>query len=183
MCSDIPIVRLASAADARLLSELGERTFRDTFAAYNSESDMSAYLAKSFSAGLQAAEIADPRSVFLIAEWDGAAIGYARLRMGGAPECIVGESPVEIVRFYADAPWIGRGVGASLMRSCLQQARLLGCDAVWLDVWSRNTRAIAFYERWGFSVVGEQDFVLGDDVQRDLLMARGAGVQPQDEAG
>jgi ribosomal protein S18 acetylase RimI-like enzyme len=46
---------------------------------------------------------------------------------------------------------------------------------VWLDVWERNTRAISFYERWGFVVVGEQDFVLGDDVQRDLLMARGAG--------
>jgi ribosomal protein S18 acetylase RimI-like enzyme len=46
---------------------------------------------------------------------------------------------------------------------------------VWLDVWERNTRAIEFYEKQGFTIVGEQDFVLGSDVQRDLLMARGAG--------
>ena len=39
----------------------------------------------------------------------------------------------------------------------------------------RNARAIAFYSKWGFEVVGDAEFVLGDDVQQDLLMARVAG--------
>jgi len=41
-------------------------------------------------------------------------------------------------------------------------------------VWERNSRAIAFYEKWKFRVVGEQAFLLGTDVQKDLLMARPA---------
>jgi len=43
---------------------------------------------------------------------------------------------------------------------------------LWLDVWERNSRAIAFYRKWGFVKVGTQDFRLGEDVQHDLLMAR-----------
>ena len=43
---------------------------------------------------------------------------------------------------------------------------------MWLDVWEENPRAIAFYTKWRFAVVGRQDFVLGSDVQHDLLMSR-----------
>ena len=167
-------VRTATADDAGLLAGLGARTFHATFAADNSEADMSAYLRRSFSADIQARELADSGTTFLVAEFEGAAVGYARLRTGGAPACVVGKMPMEIVRFYSDAPWIGRGVGSALMRACLGRATSLVCDVVWLDVWEHNMRAIGFYERQGFTVVGEQDFVLGSDVQRDLLMARGA---------
>lgn len=167
-------VRTATVADAALLADLGARTFRDTFAADNTEADMAAYLAAAFGSAVQAGEIADPASAFLIAQVDGVTAGYARLRRGHTPACVFGLRPVEIARFYADAPWIGAGIGAVLMTACLAEAAALGCDVIWLDVWERNTRAIAFYAKWGFSVVGEQEFVLGDDVQHDLLMARAA---------
>lgn len=165
-------IRTATLDDAGLLADLGARTFYDAFAPDNTESDMRAYLAGAFSADIQSAELRDPASVFLIATVDGNPVGYSRLRTGAAPPCVVGEVPVEIVRFYSDAQWIGRGVGNALMRACLARADSLGCDIVWLDVWERNPRAISFYERWGFVAVGKQDFVVGDDVQHDLLMMR-----------
>ena len=167
-------IRVATAEDAALLADLGARTFRDTFGHANTESDMTSYLADAFGADRQAAEIAEPSGVFLIAEVDGATAGYARLRRREAPAGVVGERPVEIVRFYADAPWIGKGIGARLMTASLGLAAEWGCDVVWLDVWEHNPTALAFYERWGFSVVGRQGFLLGEDLQNDLLMARGA---------
>ena len=42
---------------------------------------------------------------------------------------------------------------------------------LWLGVWERNARARAFYSRWGFTEVGEMHFVLGNDPQRDLVLA------------
>ena len=79
---------------------------------------------------------------------------------------------MEIGRFYARKAWIGKGVGARLMQACLCEAEAVACDVVWLDVWERNARAIAFYHKWGFTEVGMQVFPLGNDLQRDLLMAR-----------
>lgn len=165
-------IRHGVATDNFLLAELGALAFAAAFAAENTPEDMAAYLAEHFGPDQQAAELADPATTFLIAEQGGEAIGYARLKRGPAPDCIRGEQPIEIVRFYAHPQRIGRGIGAALMRACLELAASQGCDVVWLDVWERNQRAIVFYEKWGFAVVGEQDFQLGDDLQHDLLMAR-----------
>ena len=165
-------IRIATPGDNQLLARLGAQTFLDSFGPDNTAEDMAAYLAQAFGPEKQAAELAEPGTAFLIAEVEQGAVGYARLREGPAPACIPAGRPIEIVRFYAGASWIGRGVGAALMASCLEHARQRGCGTVWLDVWERNSRAIAFYRRWGFTEVGTQAFVLGADVQRDLLMAR-----------
>ena len=166
------IIRYATPADNTLLAELGAQTFADSFAVDNTPENMSAYLAASFSPEKQACELADAASRFLIIELDGAAVGYARLNFGQAPAVIAGRKPMEIARFYARKKWIGRGVGAQLMKACLEEAERTGCDVIWLDVWERNPRAIAFYRKWHFERVGAQTFRLGDDLQNDLLMAR-----------
>lgn len=171
-------VRRADHTDSALLAEVGAETFRDAFGAANTPEDMDQYLQASFGPEIQAAELADPSSLFLIAEMEGETVGYARLRWGKAPEAIGGARPVEIVRFYARTRWIGRKVGAALMTACLEEARAMRCDTIWLDVWEENGRAIDFYERWGFGVVGTQPFQLGGDIQKDLLMQRLVEITP-----
>jgi diamine N-acetyltransferase len=166
------LIRPANSFDNHLLAELGARTFADSFAADNTPEDMAAYLAGAFSPEKQAAEMAEPGTLFLIAEDDGQPMGFARLREGNVPECIQGVHPVELVRIYSVKEMIGRGVGSALMTACLQEAQCRQCDVIWLDVWEKNPRAIAFYEKWGFVKVGEQGFQLGDDLQHDWLMAR-----------
>ena len=133
---------------------------------------MAQYLAEAFGADQQARELADPASLFLIAETGGNTVGFARIVWAGAPACVGGVRPMDIVRFYARTPWIGRGVGSALMQACLDEAHRSGSDVVWLCVWEHNRRARAFYERWGFTEVGEQKFVLGKDAQRDLVLMR-----------
>jgi diamine N-acetyltransferase len=165
-------VTRATAADAALLADIGARTFRDTYSPDNKASDIELYLAGWFSPDIQASELAEPGTTYLIARADGVAVGYTRLRAAPAPECIVGSRPLEIVRFYADRPWIGHGVGSALMGAALTFAEDEGCDTVWLDVWTKNPRAIAFYEKWDFVAVGRQEYLLGEDVQDDLLMSR-----------
>lgn len=165
-------IRSAAASDLKLLTELGARTFADSFGSDNTAEDMAAYLAKSFSLEKQAAEMAEPGTVFLIAEEDGQPVGYSRMREGDVPDCISGKHPVEIVRLYSIKDMIGRGVGGAIMQACIREAQNRGCDVIWLDVWEKNPRAIAFYRKWGFEKVGEQGFQLGDDLQHDWLMAR-----------
>jgi GNAT superfamily N-acetyltransferase len=165
-------IRCARQSDSTLLAELGAETFVDAFGADNTADDMQRYLQASFSPDIQAAELADPSAVCLIAEVDGQPAGYARLREGRPSLRLDASAPIELVRFYARTPWIGRGIGAALMKASLHEAAVRGCDVIWLGVWERNQRAIDFYRKWGFLQVGNQRFVLGNDLQNDLLMAR-----------
>ncbi len=172
MTQSIPIIRRATVADAGLLSELGARTFSEAFAADNKPEDMAAYLAVSFTPARQTEELADPLSVFMIAEIDQVAVGYAQLHAGRAPESVTGAKPIEIVRIYASQEWLGRGVGDALMWACISEARRAGYQTLWLGVWERNARARAFYRKWEFRDVGEHIFQLGADSQTDVLMER-----------
>ena len=164
-------IRHGTVADAGLLSELGARTFTEAFAADNSPEDLASYIATSFNVARQTAELEDAGSIFLIAEVDRRAAGYAHLHES-EPEKSVGAKPVELVRLYVLRKWLGRGVGEQLMRACVDEARQAGYETLWLGVWERNARAQAFYRKWNFRTVGEHMFQLGSDLQRDLLMER-----------
>jgi ribosomal protein S18 acetylase RimI-like enzyme len=167
-----PRVRRASIEDAKLLAELGARTFDETFAKDNPPEDMAAYLADSFSVGRLTEELTDPLSVFFIAEVEGSAAGYAKIHAGEVAGGVEGERPIELVRLYASREWLGRGVGQALMRRCIDEAREMGFRTIWLGVWERNDRARAFYRKWNFHEVGEHIFQLGSDLQRDIVMQR-----------
>jgi diamine N-acetyltransferase len=154
------------------LARLGEQSFREAFGPDNSSSDIDAYVLANFSPDRLSIELADAATHYLIAEIAGDAAGYAKLHWGTGPSTVSGPRAVELSRIYALAKWLGRGVGHALMSRCLEEAREAGADAIWLGVWERNERAIAFYEKWDFVHVGEQQFLLGSDRQTDWIMTR-----------
>jgi len=165
-------VRPAGPADAPWLAELAERTFRETYTAHNTRENMEAYVAGHFGADLQAAELRDPAMTTLVAEVGDEPAGYTQLLRSQPPPSVTGPVPVEILRFYVDRSWHGQGVAQTLMAEAVETARAAGAGTLWLGVWERNERAIAFYRKCGFRDVGTHTFVLGTDHQRDYVLVR-----------
>src|SRR3954469_7364528 len=169
--SDIAL-RRATPADAGRLATFAATAFMDTFAAQNTPEDMAAYVGQAFGEAVQRAELTDPQCTVFLAELGGEIVGYAMLRDGPQPACVTDPSAIEIARLYAGSRWIGAGIGALLMQRCLVEAASRGRRTIWLGVWERNVRAIAFYQRWHFTIVGSQPFQLGSDRQNDRVMSR-----------
>jgi diamine N-acetyltransferase len=165
-------IRRATGADAGPLAELALRSFMDAFAAQNDPGDVAAYTGRVYGAAQQAAEIANLDIVTLLGEVDGRMAAYAQLRRIAPGPGVTGPEPIEIMRFYVDQPWHGQGVAHRMMDAALATAREMGARTAWLAVWEHNPRAIAFYTRRGFRVVGAQDFWMGSDLQNDLVLMR-----------
>jgi len=163
-------VRYGNISDVTILSELGAKTFYNTFAKDNTQENIDAYIKGSFSSEIQLIELSEPDVIFLIAESESIAIGYAQLIMNSKDEAIKGTRPLEIRRIYASQEYLGKGVGKELMKATIREARQRGCDCVWLGVWEKNQRAIDFYKKWGFREVGTHLFSVGDDPQNDYVM-------------
>jgi len=162
-------LRWAERGDAAALARFAARVFEATYAHANTPEDMRAYVAEHFGDAQQTAELSDPSLETLLVERDGAIVGFAQLRRGEESSAH-GASPLEIARIYVDHSLHGLGVGATLMRACVDAARARGHDVLWLGVWESNERAISFYKKMGFRIVGQQSFTLGRDVQRDHVM-------------
>lgn len=163
-------IRYANENESSLLADLGRKTFYDSFIDGNTEQDMALYLSEHFSAELQLSEIKDLNTIFLIAEINGVAVGYTKLKGQSSGDGVTGTNPMELQRIYSIKEYIGKGVGAELMKASISVAKEKGFNCIWLGVWEKNERAIKFYERWGFKKVGKYLFTLGNDTQTDFTM-------------
>jgi len=169
------VFRRAGPADAKSLLDLAARTYYETFAPVNTPENMQAYMSSAFTLPRIEAALSDSRSMFYVGEvgeLNARMVAYAKLIAGEVPECITGEAPVELVRFYLDREWHGSGAAAALMEKCLDEAKRNGFKTMYLGVWEQNRRAQAFYRKWDFVRVGEHTFQMGDDAQLDWWMMR-----------
>jgi ribosomal protein S18 acetylase RimI-like enzyme len=165
-------IRRGTVADAPALAALARDTFFDTFAATNDANDMALHLQRAYGVEQQAAELTDPRIITLLVEEGHQAVAYAQLRTGDEPACMTGPQPMELWRFYVDRNWHGKGVAQALMDRVVTEAGQAGAQTLWLGVWERNARALAFYGKCGFADVGEHVFLFGTDPQTDRVMTR-----------
>lgn len=173
-------VRTADSSDVARIASFAGSLFRHAYGPTHPEPTLSEYLATAFAEARFAESIADPACTTLVVEsLDGAWLGYAQLRMGAPTpptrqllSTLPGTKPVEIVRFYVDHAWHGRGVAGPLMHACEENARERGCDVLWLQAWQEAQQALRFYEKAGFSVYGTAVFTFGERADSDLVLAR-----------
>jgi ribosomal protein S18 acetylase RimI-like enzyme len=168
-----PIIREAVPADAPAWAERAEAWFRETFGHRNDPIQVERYCATSFGADIQAAEIEEPGRLTLFVVESEEIIGFAHIKLESEPEGIELLGPLmEIQRFYLARAYHGTGLAQRFMTHCFEEARKRGKSAVWLAVWKEHPRGIAFYRKMGFEIVGEQNFMLGTEVQYDWVMVR-----------
>lgn len=161
--------RTAGAADRPALADMGRRCFIETFGAHFPPDDLAIHLERKFGAAALPAEFGDPGLNIRLAEEGGEIAAYVKLAPVTLP---VPHEPgaLEIRQLYVLEPWQGAGVAAALMAWAVETARAVEAPAIYLSVWEQGARAIAFYRRQGFEIVGAAPFVLGTRSYQDPVM-------------
>ena len=163
-------IRRAIPEDAQELSRLARATFIETYGDLNRPEDTERHLQEFFTPEHQLRELSDNRIAILLASAGHALAGFAHVEARTPPACVTDPAALALARFYVRRSWQGQGVAWDLLASAVESARATGAQLLWLSVWEHNPRAIAFYRKAGFSHVGTMDFVVGSDVQNDLVL-------------
>lgn len=159
-----------SISDAGVLSKLGKETFYETFADMNDPETMEVYLEEAFSEEQLREEFRHPGSLFYLLNVDGEPAGYLKINEDGAQTEFGDADGLEIERIYLKQALQGRGLGRALMEKAISIAREKEKSYIWLGVWTRHTRAVAFYEHMGFEKAGSHYFLMGAEQQKDHIM-------------
>lgn len=130
----VPVVRLASAADAETIGDLAEAAFDPAYGEAWSRTDVPNAFAIPGTWGVIAI---DP---------DGHAVGFALARS------VFDESELLLLATAPDHR--RRGIGRCLVRSVLEQARVRGTARLYLEVRASNADAVALYRHLQFEDVG-----------------------------
>ncbi|MEO6361559.1 MAG: GNAT family N-acetyltransferase [Sphingomicrobium sp.] len=164
----MPAFRDATLDDAAALSELGKRSFTETFGHLYSPDNLAAFLVTHEQANWREQLASSIYSVRVI-EGEKALIGYAKVGPPTLPLTPRG-TPLELRQFYILKPWQGEGLAPVLMAWVLAEARRRGADELYLSVFTDNHRARRFYTRYGFVEVGPYQFMVGDHADEDIVM-------------
>lgn len=166
-------VRRARPEDAEALAQIGAATFLETYTEIIPGEDMISHCVNKHSRATYEAYLADPDTSVWIAEYrqTGSPVGYA---VSCPPDLPVPAEPgdVELKRIYAFSRHHGTGLGHALIDAATQDARQQGAPRLLLGTYGQNHRAIHFYTKHGFDIIGTRKFVVGDQIFDDIVMAK-----------
>lgn len=137
-------VRAAGTADVEAICAIHNQGILDRIATLDTTlrtpSDTDAWLAER-----------GPRHPVLVADVDGAVVGWASLNRFNARAAY---DQVADFSVYVDREWRGKGVGRALLDQLIERARAIGFHKMVLAAMAFNTAGIALYTRAGFERVG-----------------------------
>jgi diamine N-acetyltransferase len=170
-------IRRGVDGDAPSLAELAAITFPLATPQSSEATAVVSFIRDVLSAERFTGYLADPTRIVLVAEADGALVGYAMLVAGDPddPEvaaAVTTRPTIDLNKFYVHPDCHGSGAASTLMTGAIDAARAAGARAMWLGVNNENDRANRFYEKHGFAVVGTKHFLLGDRLEDDFVRER-----------
>lgn len=172
------MIRHAAMSDAIAMQHLITKAFPLACPPDTTDADIKVHLARKCSSENFKSFIANDKTVVIVACDGENLLGFAILIFAETTSEKVASaltsvsSTVELSKFYVSPEKHGQGIAQKLMQRCFEVVHEMGWSAIWLNVNQQNARANRFYEKWGFSIVGECDFILGSSVQKDFIRER-----------
>jgi ribosomal protein S18 acetylase RimI-like enzyme len=175
-------VRRATVDDAVALSDFAAAIFPLGCPPGTDPRDLAHHIATELTPERFRKLIEDSNAMLFVAQMPDHICGCVLALQSSPHSQIEGDAPAELQKFYVAPAQHGRGVAGELMRQTLASLRRDRLDAVWLSVNCENSRAIAFYKKWGFHIVGTHELLVGSDRQKDFLMRRDPPLAPSERA-
>ncbi|WP_163580856.1 GNAT family N-acetyltransferase [Gracilibacillus saliphilus] len=165
-------IRQCTFEDLYKLQEISYETFNETFKHQNSPENMNAYLEKAFNVKQLEKELSNVSSQFYFVYFHNEIAGYLKVNTNDAQSEEMDDDSLEIERIYIKSTFQKHGLGKYLLDKAMEIAIEQNKQIVWLGVWEKNEKAIAFYQKMGFVQTGIHSFYMGDEEQTDFIMSK-----------
>ncbi|WP_347219611.1 GNAT family N-acetyltransferase [Chryseobacterium sp.] len=157
-------IRAAIPEDAQHIALLGRITFTETFSEYfRDQQDLFDYFERTFSVAKIRNSIQNPNNKFWMAFWNDLPIGYAKLKINSPTEFIDSKAVSQLQKIYVLKEFLDKKAGKALMDELMASFENSDQQYIWLSVLNSNERALQFYEKNGFSKIGEHHFSIGKE--------------------
>lgn len=149
-------IKKASLADLNILLLLGKQTFIESHGHSCAKKDLGDYITKVFNPSNLKKELADTNNIFHLIFYKKQAVGFSKI----IPNVAINEhkKTTKLERIYVLKDYYGKKLGLTLIDFNIALAKKLNQQGMWLYVWTENHRAVNFYLKKGFTIVGKYDF-------------------------
>jgi len=165
------LIRAAEISDVNNLTVLKQQVWIATYAVEGIRTEFSTYVLSEFTSDKLLETILDKNKILLIAEIDNHLVGCVEVNLRcDCPVDLVQDQP-EIAVLYVLERYTGVGIGLKLLTEALSELKEKDFKAAWLTVYHKNERALKFYTKNNFRIVGITSFEMdGNQYENKVMM-------------
>ena len=151
-------IQPAGLNDTELLTNLGRQTFIESHGHCAAPEDIEAYIKEKYTHDASNAALENTSNHYYILYHNEQPAGYSNLIFNVPHENISFPNVTKLDRLYVLKQFYDQRLGSTLMNHNIVLSKQKGQSGMWLYVWKLNERAVQFYTKNGFNIIGSYDF-------------------------
>lgn len=140
--------------NAKQLASLAKASFLQAHGHSASKEDIDNYLADNFSEENFINELINPDNHYHLIYYDTVLAGYSKITFNTVSKCIPSKDVTYMSRLYLLKELYGLNLGKVLFDFNIEFSQKGNQKGIWLAVWIQNKRAVKFYTKMGFKLLG-----------------------------
>lgn len=153
-------IKRAKLEHANLLAELSVKAFLPAHGHSSPKADIESYITTNFSLKNFKKELTNHNFIYYLMYHNKKLAGFSKVIFNTPTKHIVEKNITKMERLYLLKEFYGMHLGTKLMEINIELVKKRKQEGIWIEVWTENLRAIKFYTKMGFEIVGSSNFTI-----------------------
>lgn len=152
----------ATEKDYETIVNIGKVSVEEAHRASAPAKDMSEYIESHYNNDAIMEELNDTINVYHIINYNGNPVGFSKIVFDAEHPNIALKNVTKLDRIYLLKEFHGLKLGSGLLNFNIELAKKNNQAGIWLFTWVGNTKAIDFYLKTGFRIIGIDRFKVSE---------------------
>lgn len=153
----ISIVK-ATVQDYPSIASIGKVSVVDSHRDSCSAEDMHSFLERNYSNDAIKDDLQEIHNIYYLIRYHDRPVGFSKIVLNSKHPAIRAKNVALLDRIYILKEFYGLKLGLELLNFNISLAKDNNQSGIWLYAWIGNTRAIHFYQKAGFAIIGTHQY-------------------------
>ncbi|HMF73268.1 MAG TPA: GNAT family N-acetyltransferase, partial [Flavitalea sp.] len=144
--------------DYNSIAGIGKISLAESHRDSCSVKDMNEFLERNYNSDAIKEELNDINNIYYLINYNDKPVGFSKIILNAKHPNIVTENVTKLDRIYLLKEFYGLKLGLELLNFNIELSRNNNQSGIWLYTWIGNNRAINFYLKAGFTIIGNHKF-------------------------
>jgi diamine N-acetyltransferase len=163
----------ATEKDCNSIADIGKVSVAESHRDSTSAEIMNEYLERNYNIDEIRKELDDVNNIYYIINYNDKPVGFSKIILNAKHPNIATENVTKLDRIYLLKEFYGLKLGLELLNFNIELSRNNNQSGMWLYTWIGNNRAVNFYLKAGFTIIGSHQFYVTEthyDVSHQMFL-------------
>jgi diamine N-acetyltransferase len=151
-------INKATEQDCNAIVGIGRQSVAESHKGSSSDDVMKEFLDRNYNCDVIKQELNDAKNIYYMVNYNDKAAGFSKIVLYATHPNIVSENVAKLDRIYLLKEFYGLKLGRELLNFNIKLSKENNQSGIWLYAWIGNTRAIDFYLKAGFTIIGNHKY-------------------------